>query len=226
MIISKTDAEGLKRNGAVLDRVSIPTNLKIEYEPPIRLTCVMIRGNCQIGRYTFMRGGSLSANVGAFCSIATDVHIGDGEHPTTWLSSHPFQYGKSGFESWHQMEDFKAQRLPASIGKLAPAIGNDVWIGAGVTILRGVKIGDGAVIAAGAVVTKDVAPYSIVGGVPAKHIKYRFSPEVIARLQRLRWWEFDISDLSGVEFSNVEAAVDQLEEINSRHVVQTFTITA
>ena len=69
-------------------------------------------------------------------------------------------------------------------------IGNDVWIGANVIILSGVSIGDGAIIAAGAVVTKDVEDYSIVGGVPAKLIKYRFSKEQIHRLQKIKWWDW------------------------------------
>lgn len=224
MIISKNDTEQLRRHGAYLERVSIPPRLKIEYEPPIRLTSVMVRGNCRIGRYSFMRGGSLSAQIGSFCSIATDVHIGDGEHPTNWLSSHPFQYGKSSFETWSELDGFSVCKLPLSVSKLAPVIGNDVWIGAGATILRGVNIGDGAIIAAGAVVTKDVEPYSIVGGVPAKHIKYRFTEHIIERLVQLQWWNMAISDLDGTDFSNVEAAVDRLEKIDSRVAPKTIVI--
>lgn len=77
------------------------------------------------------------------------------------------------------------------IGKKLVEIGNDVWIGSHVLIMDGVKIGDGAIIAAGAVVTKDVEPYSIVGGVPARHIRYRFSEEQIKKLLQLKWWEKD-----------------------------------
>lgn len=84
------------------------------------------------------------------------------------------------------MQKHKNQRYIVCI---FPIIGNDVWIGANAIILQGVTIGDGAIIAAGAVVTKDVPPYAIVGGVPAKVIKYRFSDEVILKLLQIKWWD-------------------------------------
>jgi hypothetical protein len=76
-----------------------------------------------------------------------------------------------------------------------PHIGNDVWIGGGVIVLQGTTIGDGAVIAAGAVVTRDVAPYAVVAGVPARVLKYRFSPEQVEYLLRLRWWDLPPAQL-------------------------------
>jgi tetrahydrodipicolinate N-succinyltransferase len=91
-----------------------------------------------------------------------------------------------------------------------------VWTGHNVNILPGVTVGDGAVIGAGAVVTKDVPPYAIVAGVPAVIKKYRFPPATIERLLRLRWWELELSKLSGLPFRDIERCLDRLEEIRSR----------
>lgn len=102
------------------------------------------------------------------------------------------------------------QRLTSNdIVTSPPEIGNDVWIGSNVTILRGVKIGDGAVIAAGAVVNKDVPSYAIVGGVPAKVIRYRFSTRLIKSLLECKWWELSITQLKSLDldFRDVEGSV-------------------
>ena len=88
-------------------------------------------------------------------------------------------------------------------------IGNDVWIGANVSILPGVYIGDGAVIAAGAVVTKDVEPYAIVGGVPAKVIRYRFSPKEIYILLKIKWWDWSVEEVE----RNIELLYDPVKFI-------------
>jgi acetyltransferase-like isoleucine patch superfamily enzyme len=99
-------------------------------------------------------------------------------------------------------------RLPE---QLPVVIGNDVWIGANVVIRSGVTVGDGAVCAAGAVVTRDVQPYSIVGGVPARPIRKRFDDETVNRLLVMRWWRYDATDLAGLPFHDVHAALDELE---------------
>lgn len=113
--------------------------------------------------------------IGKFCSIADNVTIIlGGEHKIDTLSSFPFSLQKNRFSKGDVI------------------IGNDVWIGYGATILSGVTIGDGAVIAANAVVTKNVEPYAIVGGVPAKTIKYRFDEKTINKLLKLKWWNLDI----------------------------------
>ena len=138
----------------------------------------------KIGRHTYVANSKItSAEIGAFCSIGPEVKIGGlGNHPTMWISTHPVFYStlmQSGktFATSDLFEELKHNK-----------IGNDVWIGARALILDGVSIGDGAIIAAGAVVTKDVPPYAIVGGVPAKVIRYRFSEEVIAALIEWQWW--------------------------------------
>ena len=120
--------------------------------------------------------------IGSYCSISYGVTIGAPEHNYTRPSTHQFIYdSKYGlFEDCTTIRDEKFL--------LDLKIGNDVWIGCNSTILRGVRIGDGAIIAANAVVTKDVPPYAIVAGVPAKIIKYRFSDDVIEKLLDICWW--------------------------------------
>ena len=153
----------------------------------------------RIGDYTYINSAYIYDNVqiGKFCSIAHQVCIAPGEHYLNRLATYPVKIRVLG-EDWNNVFPEKEQTT----------IGNDVWIGNNVTILSGVDIGDGAVIAAVAVVTKDVPPFAIVGGVPAKILKYRFSDELIKELEQLKWWDKgidwvekhkDIFKLSGVE---------------------------
>ena len=128
----------------------------------------------------------IHAHIGKFCSIAGDYsQIGMGSHSLDFIStSSIFSAKRNGIGiSWTDntvFEEFKEIY-----------IGNDVWIGSSVKIMPGVHVGNGAVIGAGAIVTKDVPPYAIVGGVPAKIIKYRFSEEAIEKLEISKWWELD-----------------------------------
>lgn len=117
---------------------------------------------------------------GKYCSIAYGAtFVASGEHNYRAVANYPFH-------AKHFGDDEKDTLTKGHI-----VIGNDVWIGANATILSGVNIGDGAVIAAGAVVVSNVPPYAIAGGVPARIIKYRFSPEIIEALLRIRWWDWD-----------------------------------
>lgn len=139
--------------------------------------------------------------VGKFCSIGSNVKIGLSNHPTkVFVSTSPYFYTPNfnGFGSFVENQLFNPIK-PIKIG-------NDVWIGANVLINDGVIIGDGAVIAAGAVVTKDVEPYSIVGGVPAIKIKKRFDNVTRNKLLKLNWWDKDIDWIkkNALKFSNVE----------------------
>lgn len=159
--------------------------------------------------------------MGAFCSIASGVRIGEGNRPTSWMSSHTFQYRGCGFDFCEEYREFKSDlRLGIEVSKLPPSIGNDVWIGAGVMIVRGVKIGDGAILAGGSVVAKDVEAYSIVGGVPAKLIRRHFSDDICQRLQGLKWWQYDIRGMSGLNFSKIEQLLPELEELVASGVVE------
>ena len=126
--------------------------------------------------------------IGRFCSIAIDVTISLGNHRTDIVSTYPF----STLAPWWP----EASGYPDRTTSGDVVIGNDVWIGKGVFISSGVTVGDGAVLAAGSVVTRDVPPYAIVGGVPAKVIKYRFSPEVIASLLNIAWWDWSDEEVA------------------------------
>lgn len=129
--------------------------------------------------------------IGKYCSIASNVKVIAGEHPTKeWISTHPLFYSKFSFAGINFVEEnyFQEFKTTDEKNKILVTIGNDVWIGANVCILNGVKIGDGAIIGAGAVVVKEVPSYAIVGGVPAKIIKYRFLEEEIKFLENYKWW--------------------------------------
>lgn len=135
---------------------------------------------------------SFFGKIGKYCSIANNVNVITGNHPTKdYISTHPAFYSTEkqvGF-TYVNKTTFEEHKY-ADEEKNPVVIGNDVWIGANVTILEGVTIGDGAIVAAGAVVTKDVPPYAIVGGIPAKVIKYRFDEEKIKKLLELKWWDW------------------------------------
>lgn len=155
--------------------------------------------NCQIGLCTYIANNSnlYSSRIGRFCSIGPYVKTIVGRHPTmAFISTYPsFYYDTTdqlGFTFYSGKSLYNTCPKPLTEDKYDIVIGNDVWIGASVIILGGITIGDGAIIAAGAVVTKDVEPYSIVGGVPAKLIRYRFSSATIQRLLKDKWWNKDL----------------------------------
>lgn len=154
--------------------------------------------NCEVGRGTYIsrRCVLLSTKIGRFCSIGEEVKVVEGDHPLNGaLSTHPAFYStacQAGF-TFSETSRFSDVKW-AEKGHLC-VIGSDVWIGDRAMLLNGVKVGDGAVIAAGAVVTKDVEPYTIVGGVPAKPIRKRFDDETIERLLRERWFDLPMEQI-------------------------------
>lgn len=136
------------------------------------------------------RDSSINAKVGRFCSIAGGVVTVSGAHPTEkFVSTSPCFYSLEKQNGMTFVENQKFDENKLADGKRPVVIGNDVWIGYGAKILPGVTIGDGAIIAAGAVITKDVLPYSIVGGVPAREIRKRFDEKEIEFLCSFKWWD-------------------------------------
>lgn len=169
--------------------------------------------NSQIGRRTYISSNSRISNtrVGRYCSIADGVCTCIGNHPTSlFVSTFPsFYYDTTkqlGYTFHKGAPIYDTRRFPTGENKYQIIIGNDVWIGSHVLIMPGVKIGDGAIVAAGSVITKDVEPFSIVGGVPAHIIKYRFSQNQIEKLMDIKWWNEPDELIIGTYglFSNID----------------------
>lgn len=144
-----------------------------------------------------------ATTIGKFANIASMVRLNATNHPTERPTLHHFTYRAGDyFEGAGDEAAFFAQRRAKRV-----TIGHDVWIGHGATVLPGVTIGDGAVVGSGAVVSRDVAPYTIVGGVPARVIRPRFEPETAARMQALAWWDWSHEALFAAldDFRNLDA---------------------
>ncbi len=164
-----------------------------------------------IGAYSYMHSGELYmvSKIGRYCSIAERVIIGVDPvgHPLDWLSSHPFQYTKknspidTGLTYQSEWQDVE--------------IGNDVWIGQEAMIMKGVKIGNGAVIGARSIVTQDVPDYAVAIGIPAKVVKYRFSDDIVKKLNSFPWWLLSDIQLNSICFNNIHSALEQMSEIKS-----------
>lgn len=175
------------------------------FEDPIRLIKnVRIGRNVSIGRFTYIKSGTIYGDVkiGRFCSIAENVAIGATSHPTSWLSTSPFCYG----EIFKTKSTFVKYDDPS-----VTIIGNDVWIGANSVIRKGIIVGDGAVIGAGSVVVKNVPPYAIVGGIPAKIIKYRFDENTIQKLLELKWWLLEPEKLNNLPYDKINECIEKLK---------------
>ena len=180
-------------------------NIKFDNQAVILGKDSSFEGNNRIGSSSRFHGSmgfgsyigsncEIDGKIGRFCSIAGNVHVVIGNHPTnTFVSTHPafFSTKKQAGFSFTNQQLFH-ESVYADDQNHQVLIGSDVWIGFGATILSGISIGDGAVIAAGSVVTKDVPPYAISGGVPAKIIRYRFEPDTIQFLLSDKWWAKDI----------------------------------
>lgn len=191
---SKIDPTAKLRETTVGDWVEIHRQTYVEYS--------------SIGDYSYLQEYVAVADttIGKFVAIAAMTRIGPPDHPMDRISQHRFSYVPEYYWPGETRDHafFANRRAQRTI------IGKDVWIGHGVTVLAGLSIGNGAVLAAGAVVTKDVAPYTIVAGVPARPVRRRFPVDIAERLERLAWWDWpddairrmntDVRDLTAEAF--------------------------
>lgn len=186
--------------------------------PGVKLGCgviikknVKIYRNVSVGSHTFINEDTRidpnTESIGRFCSISHGVKIGLGPHPLAFFTTSPLFYKRyRGLVRDDYYDEFA--------DKGYTRIGHDVFIAANAVIVSGVEIGHGAVVAAGSIVTKNVPPYAVVGGVPARVIKYRFDESTIKKLLKSQWWNKDINILArnAANGFDIDAFLDSLEE--------------
>jgi len=197
-------------------------NLKLRVPKSIQLECDndfwgAHDSSCSIGAFSYTGTKfDFGVKIGRYCSIAVNSKVMGAEHFPDWISTSPVFYGAD-----HHDQDASQlthqQRMARKIN-----IGNDVWIGADVVIKPQITIADGAIIASNSVVTRDVPPYAIVGGVPAKIIKYRFDEHLIKALQDIQWWKYHRNDLKGLPANNPISFVENLEKRISNEEIEEF----
>jgi virginiamycin A acetyltransferase len=182
--------------------------------------CHVLKGHvlpARMGAFSYSHSMLLpNLRMGRYCSIGGDVEFVQSEHPVDWASTSPFSYslrGLQGFVDYLQL-DMKVTAFPLHPDEFLTdpvELGNDVWVGQGAMFSGGVKVGDGAVVAARALVTRDVPPYAIVGGSPAKVIRMRFPDEIVRRLLDLQWWRFGPDVLQPLDVRDAEGFAQRLE---------------
>lgn len=192
----------------------------INYIPGVEVEpyCGFLVGNnvWSMGAFSYSWSSlPLNTKVGRYCSIARGVTVLGKRHPMEWISTSSFTYDGSFsiFSKFVEHEgsgSFPVRKAPNY--KEGVLIGNDVWIGANVTLKPGISIGNGAVIAAGSMVTKDIPAYAVYGGNPAKHIKNRFSDSIVNKISLLEWWNYKFTDFDGLDFTNPLEFVSQFSD--------------
>lgn len=200
------------------ERLMALKNFRIE--PPVKMGVIHFVGHVSIGAFTYLHDGFLhQTQIGRYCSIGQGLTCLQPNHPLDMVSTHPFQYNplSSVFSAevlaaagFNQDEVHMVSKAPPA--KPLTQIGNDVWIGRNVTLLKGVTVGDGAVIGTCAVVTKDVPPYAVVAGNPARVVKLRFADELIERMLATQWWQYRLGDIGSLPFNQPEMFLAMLEQ--------------
>lgn len=173
------------------------------------------------GSFSYCRSKEVTSDlkIGRYCSLAQRIRLSDQEHPMDRISTHPFtthsHMRKLASDEW----GVKVPIYSHTFTGPPPTIGNDVWIGSDAMIKRGITIGHGAVIGARAVVTRDVEPYSVVAGVPAKHIRYRIPEYMIESMLETEWWDYNYIDFSELDPRDIESfPVKFCELINKKNI--------
>jgi len=167
----------------------------------------VVLNDCALGDYSYIERQSeaIYAVIGKFTAIASNVRLNALEHPIERISQHKMTYRANEYFLRRKLDTaFRDYRQNRKV-----VIGHDVWIGHGAAIMPDVTIGNGAVVGAGAVVTRDVAPYAIVAGVPAKQLRWRFEPDLASQIEALTWWDWDHDRLAtAIEDMAILSAAD------------------
>lgn len=193
-------------------------NVLFEHGAHLDSPLLPMQARAFFGAYSYMNSGGYLRDqvfVGRYCSIGRRVTIGAGNHFTTGLSTSPRLSGGHANDCYtpdqlHLMGFESAVRKPA-----VTLIGSDVWIGDGAVVLPGLRVGHGVVIGANSVVTRDVPPYAVMGGTPARVLKYRFPPEQVQSLLDTHWWDHPREVLDTLPLGNILACLDVLKTLGS-----------
>jgi acetyltransferase-like isoleucine patch superfamily enzyme len=196
------------------------------FEPPCSIKWMTIDHSVQLGAFSYaVSGYYFATRIGRYVSIGENVQIGRHSHPIDFASTSPVLYmGEKASLSTSLLDAFHSNasmfklphvRSPATLKETI--IGCDVYIGHGAMVMPGIKIGDGAVVGAMSVVTKDVLPYSIVAGSPARVVRERFSSSVIEKLIQLKWYDFSPIELSQIPIDNITQFIDGVQRLRDEN---------
>jgi virginiamycin A acetyltransferase len=193
-----------------LDRITSVFS-PFRFEPPVELQGVSIGTEVSVGQHSYMNNGYIRdrTSIGRFCSIGRNVAIAAGDHPLDCLTTHPIAW-KTRRHPGRPVWSTRAKKHPTT------ELGNDVWIGDNVVVLSGIHIGTGAAIGANGVVTKDVPPYVVAGGVPARFIKLRFNEEIVARLLASEWWLLPEEAVRTLDVTNIEECLELIPRLKEQ----------
>jgi acetyltransferase-like isoleucine patch superfamily enzyme len=198
-------------------------------EPPVAVLAQVEEATfLQVGAFTSVSGGKIGGvKIGRYCAIAPEVQIGAYEHPTDWLTCsriahYPVVHGWDEFCRPDAVDFIRKNTKHFKKSRPVTTLGHDVWIGQGAFIRSGVTLGTGCIVGARSVVVKDVPPYAIVAGMPATIKRYRFDERTIERLLALQWWRYSMYDCFQVPFDNIDAALDQLEDLVARKAIEEY----